>query len=296
MGKKKTPILSNLFFLLKFIWKINKRIYALNIFKVVLDIAQSLTTVIFLRYIVQYIIIDKNWTLTAIFVGALVVSLGITQILSSVIKPILRKDMDLLEKQILTQVGMTAIKMDYFEMEKPFAKDLLQLAQDPGKFVGVLENVIVSISTFVTIIGLAATILAVDKILIVPLLVAIVLILLSEKVKALNWTKWKNLVIPPLRRTNYVLGLLKNPIYGKEVRINAIQENLNWNMAYYNHILKTQPIDYSDEFYGRFRVTKEQIIDAAKYIFRRCNMTVAVKGDRKKINAEAIEKILESLD
>ena len=177
MSKKKTPILSNLFFLLKFIWKINKRIYALNIFKVVLDIAQSLTTVIFLRYIVQYIIIDKNWTLTAIFVGALVVSLGITQILSSVIEPILRKDMDLLEKQILTQVGMTAIKMDYFEMEKPFAKDLLQLAQDPGKFVGVLENVIVSISTFVTIIGLAATILAVDKILIVPLLVAIVLIL-----------------------------------------------------------------------------------------------------------------------
>ena len=72
--------------------------------------------------------------------------------------------------------------------------------------------------------------------------------------------------------------------------------NLNWNMAYYNHILKTQSIDYSDEFYGRFRVTKEQIIDAAKYIFRRCNMTVAVKGDRKKINAEAIEKILESLD
>lgn len=142
MSKKKTPILSNLFFLLKFIWKINKRIYALNIFKVVLDIAQSLTTVIFLRYIVQYIIIDKNWTLTAIFVGALVVSLGITQILSSVIEPILRKDMDLLEKQILTQVGMTAIKMDYFEMEKPFAKDLLQLAQDPGKFVGVLENVL----------------------------------------------------------------------------------------------------------------------------------------------------------
>lgn len=47
MSKKKTPILSNLFFLLKFIWKINKRIYALNIFKVVLDIAQSLTTVIF---------------------------------------------------------------------------------------------------------------------------------------------------------------------------------------------------------------------------------------------------------
>lgn len=72
--------------------------------------------------------------------------------------------------------------------------------------------------------------------------------------------------------------------------------NLNWNMAYYNHILKTEPIDYSDEFYGRFRVTKKQITDAAKDIFRRRNMTVAMKGDKKKINTDAIEKILESLD
>ena len=236
MSKKKTPILSNLFFLLKFIWKINKRIYALNIFKVVLDIAQSLTTVIFLRYIVQYIIIDKNWTLTAIFVGALVVSLGITQILSSVIEPILRKDMDLLEKQILTQVGMTAIKMDYFEMEKPFAKDLLQLAQDPGKFVGVLENVIVSISTFVTIIGLAATILAVDKILIVPLLVAIVLILLSEKVKALNWTKWKNLLSHHSDEQIMFWGYLKTPYTEKK---SALMQFRNGSMTEQKKIVRS---------------------------------------------------------
>ena len=72
--------------------------------------------------------------------------------------------------------------------------------------------------------------------------------------------------------------------------------NLNWNMAYYNHILKTEPIDYSDEFYGRFRVTKKQVTDAAKDIFRRCNMTVAMKGNKKRINTDAIEKILESLD
>lgn len=72
--------------------------------------------------------------------------------------------------------------------------------------------------------------------------------------------------------------------------------NLNWNMAYYNHILKTEPIDYSDEFYGRFRVIKKQVTDAAKDIFRRCNMTVAMEGDKKKINTDAIEKILEPLD
>ncbi|MBR4051254.1 MAG: hypothetical protein IKK09_12220 [Clostridia bacterium] len=73
-------------------------------------------------------------------------------------------------------------------------------------------------------------------------------------------------------------------------------DDLNWSMAYYNHILKTQPIDYSDEFYGRFRVTKEQVIDAANEIFQVRNMTVAIKCNKRKINVKNIEDILKTLD
>lgn len=73
--------------------------------------------------------------------------------------------------------------------------------------------------------------------------------------------------------------------------------SLNWNMAYYNHILKTTPVDYTDDLYGRFKnVTKEQVAEAAKEIFRTKNMTVAIKGDKKKINTEEIESILKALD
>ena len=73
--------------------------------------------------------------------------------------------------------------------------------------------------------------------------------------------------------------------------------NLNWGMAYYNHILKTTPIDYTDELYGRFKnVSKEQVMEAAKEIFQTKNMTVAIKGNKKKINTEEIESILKRLD
>lgn len=88
---------------------------------------------------------------------------------------------------------------------------------------------------------------------------------------------------------------LNSEMFNSELDLDK-PSNLNWNMAYYNHILKTEPIDYSDEFYGRFRVTKKQVTDAAKDIFRRCNMTVAMKGNKKRINTDAIEKILELLD
>ena len=88
---------------------------------------------------------------------------------------------------------------------------------------------------------------------------------------------------------------LKAILYYTETEFDRPDE-LNWSMAYYNHILKTQPIDYSDELYGRFRVTKEQVIDAAKEIFQVKNMTVAIKGNKKKINADHLRELLKTLD
>lgn len=88
---------------------------------------------------------------------------------------------------------------------------------------------------------------------------------------------------------------LKSEMYTAETEIDKPDE-LNWSMAYYNHILRSVPINYDDNFYGRFGVTKEQLINAAKDIFRTCNMTVAIKGNKKSINTLNIEDILKKLD
>ena len=72
-------------------------------------------------------------------------------------------------------------------------------------------------------------------------------------------------------------------------------DSLNWNMAYYNHISKTKPLDYNEEFCGRFKITKDEVIAAAKEIFTYNNMTVAIKGDKRKINTQKIENILKNI-
>ncbi len=88
---------------------------------------------------------------------------------------------------------------------------------------------------------------------------------------------------------------LKAEMYYAEMELDKPYD-LNWSMAYYNYILDTQPIDYTDEYYGRFRVTKQQVIEAAKEIFQVKNMTVAIKGNKKKIKQQSIENILKTLD
>ncbi len=88
---------------------------------------------------------------------------------------------------------------------------------------------------------------------------------------------------------------LKAEMYYAEMELDK-PDDLNWSMAYYNHMLDTQPIDYTDDYYGRFRITKQQVIEAAKEIFQTQNMTVVIKGDKKKIKQQSIENILKTLD
>ncbi len=71
---------------------------------------------------------------------------------------------------------------------------------------------------------------------------------------------------------------------------------LNWNLAYYNHILKTEAFDYSKKDLGRFSgITKEMVIDTANEIFCKKNLTVAVKGEKMKSKIKCIETLLKKL-
>lgn len=73
-------------------------------------------------------------------------------------------------------------------------------------------------------------------------------------------------------------------------------DDLNWSMAYCNHILDCQKLDYSDPYYGKFNVTKEQIVAAARDIFRLHNMTAAVRGNKNRIDIKKSEDILRRLE
>lgn len=88
---------------------------------------------------------------------------------------------------------------------------------------------------------------------------------------------------------------LKAEMYYAEMEMDR-PDDLNWSLVYYNHILKTQPIDYTDEYYGRFNITKEQVIEAAREIFRIRNMTIVINGNKKKINTQNIKRFLKVLD
>ena len=74
-------------------------------------------------------------------------------------------------------------------------------------------------------------------------------------------------------------------------------EELAWSLAYYNHILDTEPVDYTADKLSRYSdVTKEHVMKAAKEIFTTKNLTLVLEGKKSKLKLEKITEALRRLD
>ena len=74
-------------------------------------------------------------------------------------------------------------------------------------------------------------------------------------------------------------------------------QDLNWSMAYNNHILSGVPIDYDKPLLGRYAdLTKERVMEAAREIFRTRNLTLSVKGNRYYVNKMNLWDVVQGID
>lgn len=73
-------------------------------------------------------------------------------------------------------------------------------------------------------------------------------------------------------------------------------EELNWTMAYENHIFEERVETVAARRERYERVTEEDICRLAHDVFRRCNLVIGIKGRKKYVNTDAIEAILSRLD
>lgn len=67
---------------------------------------------------------------------------------------------------------------------------------------------------------------------------------------------------------------------------------LNFTFAYDNHVLSAgyESLEERAEMYGR--VTPERINEVLRLVFRRENLTLTVKGNKKRINLDALERLV----
>ena len=72
-------------------------------------------------------------------------------------------------------------------------------------------------------------------------------------------------------------------------------DDFNWCFAYENHILKCGYSNIEDRKSAYQNVTVDRLNQVANEILRKENLTVTLKGQKKKVDVSALEKLIKNL-
>lgn len=232
MKKENKGLLSNCAFLLKFAYKTNKSIFFSKIPQIILNIIFPFIPIVFVRLILNEITIGKNIKLLLLYVALLASSTFIIDLLSYILNYFVSNQTELAVKQIKNQLGLIVMNMPYSDAENPKIRDFIMRAQDGTNFLQVLNQLSGIITSFMTIVGLAAIIITIQSIIFVFIALVVLFRIVADKKDRKIWDKWRPIHAPIMRKSTYYFRIMKTIDFGKEVRINNLQ---NWIYDRYNN-------------------------------------------------------------
>ncbi len=224
MKKNRKGLLSNCAFLMKFAYKTNRSIFFLKMPQMVLNTVAPFIPIVFMRLILNEITIGQDIRKLFLYVMLLAVASFAKDFLGSVLNCFVASQTEMTVRKIKIHLGEIVAEMPYSDVEQPQIRDFIERAQDGTNFTRVFDRISDIVTATITIIGLAAIIVTIQPIIFVLVAVVVLFRLVYDKKSRSLWEKWRPSIVRNLRRGNYYLGVMRGIEFGKEVRLNGIQD------------------------------------------------------------------------
>ena len=221
---KAKRLLSNCWFTLKITWQLNRRLFYVWLPLMLVNAAVPFIPIVFLRLLLNEITLgkDSRRIISLVFLMASAVLLG--NILQRVLESQSEVQTEITLKKVKNDLGEKIMKMSFAQVEQPRVRDFIQLAKEGNNFSDIL-NCIADITTgLLTIVGLVSIIVTVQPLIFLLVLVTAVVRMLADRQNLKLWDKWRPKYAPIMRKISYFVTLMKNTVYGKEIRLNGLED------------------------------------------------------------------------
>lgn len=216
--------LGNLFFLIKTLFRVNKRLFFIRFPLIVLQTVSSIMTIWFMKLILNEIAggIDVKYVilLSALMAGAAF----FVKLISRIISAFDKKESVKTEYRLKLILADAIMSLPYRYAVEPRTLNFLEMAKKENSFSTVLSSVSDFIASIITAITYAAVIISINPIILILIILNVGLdgILLRKKAK--KDYKQENEMFPVYRKLWALLNVLDKKEYGKEVRINRLKD------------------------------------------------------------------------
>ena len=244
----KTEI-KNCIFILGISWKANKAFYFIKIPMLLMGIFSSFLPLISLRLILNEIEVGRDIKKLLLYAAGYAGALLVIALLNNFLGIVLDRQTKKTVYETKKILGRSVMKIPYSILEQPRMKDFIQKAGSQDLFFEIINNLFSLISSVVTIVGLAAIIVSLQPIILVMIAAVVLVRLIAEKRNRKIDTKYREIFAKLTRKQRYLNRIINSVEYGKEVRINTLQD---WAMG--------KRLKHNDE---EEHQTKFQLLDRA---------------------------------
>ena len=219
-----TQIFSNILFCLKFLFKLNKKMFVIRFASVFVSALSNFVPIIFLRLIINEISVGKSMKMSVIYISSMVLSTFLVSLTNSYLAKIDAKENEQTTHQIKSYIASLAMQMKYSDLEEPRMKDFISLAASTNPFFEILSYSTGFLLAVLNVGGLSAIIFTIHpSIFLLMLIVVIVQIFTDKKMRNFQFY-WKRATASTFRKLNYLYSLAYDSRYGKEIRVNGLED------------------------------------------------------------------------
>ena len=233
---KKTGLLSNCLFIVQTAVRLNPTLLVARIPLVLVNAAQPFIPIVFLRLILNEITMDQDMRRILWYVLSIAAATLAAELISGALGAWSATLTEATLRRMRNRLGEAIMEMPFALVEEPRVRDFISLAKEEAKFSEILDSLASLVTSLLTVIGLVSIIVTVQPLIFLLVLAVVAVRLLADWKNRKLWDKWRPRYEPIMRKVGYFFQVMKNTAYGKEVRLNKLEE---WLYEKVNHHSET---------------------------------------------------------
>lgn len=221
-----SKILHNMRFMFKYAWSIDKLYLLLRIPITFISSLKPFIMIIYPAKIIDAIMNGENIGTIKIYIIQMTLIQFGTAFFLYLFKKMLTIRYNAFEYKHTLEIGRKVMNVSFPITEDAEVLDLIERIKPIGYIEKSFESIFSFISYLITICGLVWVLSKVDFFVILTIAIVLMInIILNKKLKDYNY-KWQKEAAPYRRRNDYLLRLMYGFQYGKEIRVNDMEDYL----------------------------------------------------------------------
>lgn len=216
--------LKNLLFLIKILFRTNKKIFFIRLPLLFLQTISSILSIWFLKQILNEISGGADVGRVIFLAGWMAGSAFLVNTLSKTISAFDRREMVKTEYRLKLLLSETIIDLPYRYAVDPQTLDFLEMAKNESSFSTVLTAITSVLGATITAATYAAVVVTVHPLILLLIAANAVIDVLLLRKKAKKEMEQQDVIFPVFRKLWALLNIVDKPKYGKELRINHLKD------------------------------------------------------------------------